>query len=186
MPTKSRWPLALAEITGQSLIKLLEPSCERIELAGSIRRGRPDLGDIELLCVPKVRVVKDMFGNPVSAESELEHRCMKLIAEGFLDYRPNVRGAITFGLWNQLMVHQGTGIPVEIFTATAEDWGMAMVVRTGPKDFNVRMMTRFRELGMEGHAYGGVTRRGDVLHCATEARVFELLGWEHLDPGDRH
>ena len=186
MPTKSRCPLALAEITGQSLIKLLETSCERIELAWSIRRGRLDVGDIELLCVPKVRVVQDMFGNPISAVSELENRCVELIAEGFLDYRPNVCGAITFGLWNKLVVHQATSIPVDIFTATTENWGMATVVRTGPKDFNVRMMTRFRELGMQGHAYGGVAKGGEVLHCPTEARVFELLGWEYLDPGDRH
>ena len=185
MTLKQRWPLALAEITGQSLIKLLEPSCERIELAGSIRRGRPGVGDIELLCVPRLQAVRDLFGNPIATESELDQRCKVLMADGFLAYRPNIRGAVTFGPSNKLMVHRATGIPVDIFSATTEDWGMAMVVRTGPKDFNVRMMSRFRELGLEGHAYGGVTRGGEVLNCPTEERVFELLRWDYSAPAER-
>ncbi len=59
-----------------------------------------------------------------------------------------------------------------------------MVVRTGPAAFNIRMMSRFRSLGMRGHAYGGVTgQAGETILCPTEAQVFELLGWPYLDPG---
>ena len=60
---------------------------------------------------------------------------------------------------------------------------MAMVVRTGPADFCRVMMSRFIDLGMAGHAYGGVTGRdGQTLGCPTEERVFELLGWEWQEP----
>ena len=63
---------------------------------------------------------------------------------------------------------------------------MSLVVRTGPKDFNVRMMSRFRELEMRGHAYGGVTdRNGNDVECPDEATVFGLLGWPWIPPEER-
>jgi len=31
----------------------LEPYCDRIEVAGSIRRQNPEVGDIEIVCIPK-------------------------------------------------------------------------------------------------------------------------------------
>ena len=46
-------------------------------------------------------------------------------------------------------------------------------------------MRRFQQLGMNGHAYGGVTRGGEELQCPTEESVFELLEWEYLAPWKR-
>ncbi len=34
--------------------KLLAPYCERIEIAGSIRRKKPEVKDIELVAIPKL------------------------------------------------------------------------------------------------------------------------------------
>ena len=60
------------------------------------------------------------------------------------------------------------------------------MVRTGPKDFNVRMMARFRELGMRGPAYGGVTdQEGNEIECPDEETVFRLLGWSWMPPERR-
>ena len=56
------------------------------------------------------------------------------------------------------------GIPVDIFTSTAENWGMAMAVRTGHADFNKAVMSRFLELGMAGHASGGMTGKDGQDH----------------------
>ena len=40
----------------------LAPHCERIEIAGSIRRGKPVVGDIEIVCVPHQVQAMDLFG----------------------------------------------------------------------------------------------------------------------------
>ena len=179
---KTRYPLELAEATGEFLVRQLAPFCRRIEIAGSIRRRRPDVGDIEVLVIPEDGQT-DLFGQPLSGESLLDQRCRALVDDGHLDYRLTKLGRRTFGPQNKLMVHTDTGIPVDIFSATEENWGMAMVVRTGPADFNRALMSRFLELGMQGHAYGGVTGRdGETLGCPTEERVFELLGWEWQEP----
>ena len=186
MTTKRRFPLALAEVTAQSLLDLLAPACQRIEVAGSVRRGRQDVGDIELLCVPRFEVQRDLFGQPVERVSLLDRRCLELIRSGHLDYRPNKAGALTFGPMNKLLLHQGTGIPVDVFTATAENWGMFLFVRTGPAGFIRQAMGRFRALGMAGHAYGGVTTAsGEVVNCPAEEDVFNLLGWDWLPPEAR-
>ena len=187
MTTKQRWPRDLAELAAQVLIRQLEDSCERIEIAGSIRRGVDQVGDIELLCIPRWRQAKNLFGDVVEVKSLLDERCADLVARGVLDYRPNINGVVTFGPQNKLMTLRGTGIPVDIFTAMQKNWGMAMMVRTGPKDFNIRMMARFQALGMRGHAYGGVTPAGaqEEIPCPFEEGVFRLLQWPYKPPEAR-
>ena len=47
------------------LVDDLESGCKRIEIAGSLRRGKPDVKDIEIAAIPRVTIepVKDMFGS---------------------------------------------------------------------------------------------------------------------------
>ncbi|MDP3063202.1 MAG: hypothetical protein Q8O40_08350, partial [Chloroflexota bacterium] len=132
--------------------------------------------------------LKDLWGkdlNPLEGVSLLDHRVIQLIKMGVLDYRLNVKGRRTFGPLNKLLVHIPSGIPVDLFSATAQNWGMALLVRTGPKGFNVRVMSRFRELGMAGHAYGGVTVNDAQAPCPNEVDVFNLLGWPFVPPERR-
>jgi DNA polymerase/3'-5' exonuclease PolX len=41
---------------------LLAPHCDRIEIAGSIRRQKADVGDIEIVAIPKTVTDGDLFG----------------------------------------------------------------------------------------------------------------------------
>ena len=45
--------LQKAKAIAEELKALLEPVCQRVEIAGSIRRQKPEVGDIELLVIPK-------------------------------------------------------------------------------------------------------------------------------------
>jgi len=45
----------------ETLKAALEGSCERIEIAGSIRRRKLDPVDIELLCIPRFDDGVDLF-----------------------------------------------------------------------------------------------------------------------------
>ena len=62
---------------------------------------------------------------------------------------------------------------------------MTLVVRTGPVERNVRMMTRFKQLNMTGHAYAGVTKDGQEIPCPDEETVFRLVGWPWVTPERR-
>ena len=179
-----RHDLVLAKGVADELVCLLAPHCERMEVAGSIRRRRSRVKDIELLCVSKVWSSQDLFGGLATNGYELDLKLDKLIADGaVLKKRLNKRGNPTYGEKNKLLTHVPSGIPVDIFSVPPANWGMALVVRTGPTAFNIRLMARFKEMGMRGHAYGGVTDQvGTELECPDEATVFRLLGWPWIPP----
>ncbi|HEU0022957.1 MAG TPA: hypothetical protein VFR55_14995 [Dehalococcoidia bacterium] len=178
---KQRHPLIEAEAVAQELRAILGPACQQIEVAGSIRRRVLQVGDIELLCVPGTG------GNQLhGASSIFEQEILGLIKTGVLVYRLDQRGRRTFGPWNKYLVHRPSGVPVDIFATTAQNRGMSLLVRTGPREWNIKVMSRFKALGMRGHAYGGVTdSHGRELGCPNEEGVFRLLGWRFVKPEDR-
>lgn len=51
---KMRWSLEEARVVAEMLVTQLEDCCERIIIAGSIRRNKSQVGDIELLFIPKI------------------------------------------------------------------------------------------------------------------------------------
>jgi len=109
-----------------------------------------------------------------------------LMVQGILAMRLNKRGYRMYGPKNKLMVHLPSGMAVDLFSTTEANWGMALFVRTGPKEWNIRAMSRFRELGMQGHAYRGVTdEEGNEVDCPDEQSVFRLLGWPYVPPERR-
>lgn len=186
MATKTRFPLEEAEKVAVGLQELLRPACERIEVAGSIRRRKAEVSDIELVAVPHYEDGVDMFGDVVERIDFLQTAIMGLVENRVL----KIRGG--YGPQNKLMQHVPTGIPVDIFSATVENWGMAMLVRTGPADFNKAVMSRLQQLGHRGHAYGGITLNAVDIHggrreitCPDEKDVFDVLGWEFIAPQER-
>lgn len=161
-----------AKVLAEELISLLSPACNRIVIAGSVRRQKPEPSDIELLVIPRGDCLDNMLKD--------------LMGQEILAMRLNKRGSRTYGPQNKLMVHLPSGMAVDIFSATEENWGMALFVRTGPKEWNIKAMSRFRQLSMQGHAYGGVTLSNGInFECPTEAIVFNLLGWPYTPPGKR-
>ena len=183
---RRRWPLREAKAVAEVLQTRLEPWCERIEIAGSIRRRARTIGDVELLCIPKYGGHQfDLFGATIQVDL-LAEGIQELMGQGVLALRLNAGGHKTFGPLNKLMVHIPSEIPVDIFSTQTANWGMALVVRTGPKEWNIKMMGRFKVLGMWGHAYGGVTDQdGREWSCPTEEEVFRLLKWSYLEPEKR-
>ena len=74
MSNKQRWPATTARKVADALAAELTPRCERIEIAGSLRRGKADVGDIEILYVPRigqVRVPGELFPRQGSLTDEL-------------------------------------------------------------------------------------------------------------------
>ena len=187
MTEKQRFPLARARSVAAALQLAFSPYVERIEIAGSIRRGREDVGDIELLYVPRLsEPPADLFGTPVGEpEDALDGAMNRQMKMGEMAKRPNKDGHFTYGPKNKLLIHRASGIPVDLFRTDQANWGMAMVVRTGPAAFNVQLMARFKTLGMAGHAYAGVTYNGAEVDCPTEREVFRHAQWDYLEPQER-
>jgi DNA polymerase/3'-5' exonuclease PolX len=185
MSDKERIPLADARRIAIAVLAELQPYCERIEIAGSIRRARDMIGDVEILCIPKP-TAHNLFGEPLS-DAVTDY--LSKLPPGWAK-RLSKAATPTFGKYNKLMLYRYPELfitfPVDIFSTTHENWGMALLIRTGPYEFNKAVMIRFRELGMRGHAYGGVTdAHGNEIPCPDEETVFRLLQWEYVPPEKR-
>ena len=187
MSGDKRWPYSEALAVAEELRDFLAGACKRIEIAGSLRRQREDVGDIELLCIPLE------LGLALGVDT-LDRAIQTLMVHDVLALRPDVKGRTTYGSQNKLMLHVLSGIGVDIFSTTTEHWGMAMVVRTGSAEFNIKMMARFRQLGFQGHAYpwngkgkqhGSISTPNGEIDCPTEEDVFRVLGWQYIDPRER-
>jgi len=146
--TKTRRPLEEMRTYAGWLVARLAPFCERLEIAGSIRRGRPDPADIELVAVPRHRPAAcDLWGNVVATTDELHAHCERLRAAGEFADRRGVDGKGAFGprykrlLWTPLDAPGVAPVPVDLFCATPATFGLHFLLRTGPGEFNVRLVT---------------------------------------------
>lgn len=183
---KIRYQYAVAMRVAENICESLRPLCENIIIAGSLRRRKPDVGDIEILYVARIENRPDgLFDtrnfNPVDELLEIALR------EGNLCKRPNVRGHFTWGEKNKLAVHLPSSIPVDFFATTKENWWCSLVIRTGGKETNLKLTTGAQRLGRTLNAYGaGITcSDGTVIPATSERHVFELCNVPYLDPENR-
>lgn len=184
--SKTRWPHAEALAVAEQLQAILSPACRRIAIAGSLRRRKPDVGDVELLFVPILTERPDgLFDRRiVDVCSEVVE---KLLADGVLAKRPNVNGHFTWGERNKLAIHVPSGIPVDLFGTSEANWFVSLVIRTGSKDTNLRLTNGAIRRGATLNAYGsGVTwSDGTQTPATSEEHVFEMCGVPYLPPHKR-
>jgi DNA polymerase/3'-5' exonuclease PolX len=189
MSDKPRFPATEAKAVAVELMRWLDPACERLVVAGSLRREKPTVGDVEIMYVPITGIgpdPSDMFAaHEVNFTDEVIATMEK---EGVLERRKNVAGRETFGPLNKLMRHRASGIPVDLFSEpNLADWWRSLVMRTGPKELNLRLITTASKRGVRVHAYGtGLTDlHGNPIACESEEQFFEICGAKYLEPKDR-
>lgn len=157
----------------QRLLAALAPNCERIELAGSLRRHKPLVGDIELVAIPCRPT--DLLGAPLAGPTYLDR---------FLDDR-----AVPFtkrgDKYQQFAYGRHT---VDLFLATPATWGSIYTIRTGSAEFSKWLVTA----QPHGAAPFGLVFQGGRLHAhgrllATpeETNVFNALGLAYIEPAER-
>lgn len=187
-PVKTKWPRATAEWTANVLIAELMPYVERIEIVGSVRRKKDEVGDVELLFIPKVADDQSDMFTPAKldlASEFIDH----LESIGVLAKRKSVAGHDAgWGAKNKLAVFVENGMPVDLFSTTLEDWFVSLVIRTGGKETNLMLTNGANKLNRTLNAYGsGVTDRktGIVTPATSERHVFELCGVTYAEPEGR-
>lgn len=186
---EQRWTHAEALNLAYRIAGYLNPFTERIEIAGSLRRCKPTVGDIEILYIPKWETRQssdDMFAS-------IRINLVDDILNGWLNTgkfakRQNTRSIFTWGEKNKLAVHCKTRVPVDFFATTEENWWVSLVIRTGSKETNLALTTGAQQRGLKLNAYGcGVTnlKTGEITPANSEQHVFELCGVPYREPKDR-
>lgn len=173
----------------------LAPFCVQIEIAGSIRRQRPNVGDIDLVCLPRgAEGQRDLISRCTRSG-----RCVKAGEQ----YR-------VFTLQNdvQLDVWFAHGPDTDLLgQTTPENFSTLFVCRTGSAAFNIYLAQRAKERGLhwnphaglmrvkggafvdyrdgEGRRRGTVAPIGDYITTPTEAAFFDALGMDFVKPEER-
>lgn len=186
-PGKTRWPAKVARRIGDELVEALTPRCEQVCIAGSLRRGKAEVGDIEILYVPRIGLIQrpgELFPKSGWLTDELLEQWL---TQGVLTKRPNKNGATAWGPLNKLAKHAASGVSVHLFATTRERWFVSLVVRTGSAEMNTQLAASALRRGLQLHAYGVIERTATGEHIApsSEREVFELCGVAYKEPTER-
>jgi DNA polymerase (family 10) len=159
-PAPGRAPIEAVYATAVSIRETLRTNApiERVEIAGSFRRGRETVGDLDVLVTSKdPEKVFDVFS------------ALPTIAE------VKMRGGT-----KETVVLRG-GLQVDLRVVEPEAFGAALQYFTGSKEHNVRLRSLARELGLKINEYG-VFRGEERVGGRTEEEVYGLLGLAWIPP----
>lgn len=186
--TKVRLPLKDAEVLSNVIVKVLEPFCHRVEVAGSVRRKKETVGDIEIVCEPVIveNPQVDLFGKPQGTIDVFDDRLKAIMKTGLLELHPTdpKNGQRYKKLWCP------KGVQVDLFIVRPPScWGVIFTLRTGPSAFNIDLVTRARELGMRVNE-GQLEKENApgswiVIKTPEEKDLFEALGLNWIPPEAR-
>ena len=199
MSTGARIPLLEARQIAEEFARLFEGCWERWVIAGSIRRQKPDIGDVEHVVIPRFAEVKvasgepSLFGGDRAVKTEtvntLWAKADELLAAGVVAqaeygetrstrWGPKYRGIV----WR--------GTKHEIFTADANNFGSVLAIRTGPSEFSKAAVMKLNADGLyrqaEGYLrYASGASAGQIKPCPDEEMFFDAVGWKYKAPEER-
>lgn len=165
--------LRAARAVASEMVEALRPYCERIAVAGSIRRGRDWVNDIEIVAIPKSKLKApdmDIFGEPLGKPTVARDTGFIMVVDSLADRM--LKGKISDGRYVQFFT--GTGTKVDLFMCAPDTWGYIYTTRTGSADFMRTMAARWEQLGYKG-VEGQLTRFGKPVPTPEEADLFDLL-----------
>jgi DNA polymerase (family 10) len=157
-----RYLLSYAENMAEELAGVLRgPGVDSITPAGSLRRGRETVGDLDLLVTgAEAGAALDRF----AAYSRVE----EVLGRGE----------------NKASAKVGReGLQVDVRALPPASFGAALQYFTGSKDHNVALRTRAVKMGLKLSEYGLFRSDGDARVAGeTEAGVYEALGLPWIPP----
>ncbi len=177
--------LSFAEDRAAELVEHLRPACHRVKIAGSIRRREPEVGDIEVVCIPKVPT--NLLGEPDLSQP---HDVARKLEELGIRPRRNSKGRrIAWG--QRALIGELEDVPIDVFCVLPPaQWGALFAIRTGPADFSKWLVTRALSRGLrckDGRLVveNGGESDGSEIPTPTEALFFSALGLDFIPPTER-
>jgi DNA polymerase/3'-5' exonuclease PolX len=143
----------------------LAPYCERIETAGSIRRAKPVVNDIDMVLIEKPEAVL-LMTNP-------------LFSMGLA--KPN-------GPDMKRLYLPEDNITVDIYIATPDSWATLLLIRTGSKENNIRLCSLARTKGwhLKADGDGLLDEEGNRIAGDSEESIYAALGTDYQHPSQRN
>jgi DNA polymerase (family 10) len=163
--------LSQAEKLAKKILAELSPFCERIEIAGSIRRRRPAVNDIDIVALPAF--------DQVNALRERVLRNTSPISDGKEIILTRLSNGVQLDLWIADRPHR------DLFSKRPTNFGVLLLSRTGSKEHNIWLCQRAESLGRRLNPHHGVFEQRRCLASASEEDVFAALNLDFIPPERR-
>jgi DNA polymerase/3'-5' exonuclease PolX len=192
--------LAHSQSFARKIVDWLSPYCHRLEIAGSIRRARPQCADIDIVCIPKVTEEKDMLGSVLNRNN----RCLWFLKKYVAEYaapasaapRPRfVSGGEKEG---KQCIIELPKCQLDLWFACEKTFASRLLMRTGSKEHNIWLATRAADYGLHWFPYFGFCPEskaalggdrafelGHILPAASEADLYRHLRLDFIPPEHR-
>ena len=160
--------LQKAKQIAERIMAELSPHCERIAIAGSIRRNKPEVKDIEIVAIPKHYDV-GLFETGIAA---VVNRWQK------------VKGELPCRYTQRILPD---GIKLDLFFAEYSNWGLIFAVRTGSAEYSHKVLaTAWVKAGYnskDGHLYDKAGHRYSIRE---EKDLYSRIGLPYVSPEMRN
>ncbi|MCA9971893.1 MAG: DNA polymerase/3'-5' exonuclease PolX [Anaerolineales bacterium] len=155
-PLGDAWPVAHAILAELAAL----PGVTQTAVAGSLRRMRDTIGDVDLLLAAD------------NAAPIMSHFCAMPQVERILGQGPTK---------SSVLLH--SGLQVDLRVLPAARWGTLLCYFTGSKNHNVRLRERALKKGwtLNEHALTPLDGSPEIL-CATEAELYAALDLPYIPP----
>ena len=175
--------LQQASENATKIVESIMSSCQRAQVAGSVRRKKPNVKDIEI-----VAIVKDwdnLFKNLSSFGKFIKPGVSEIIPWA---PRKNAK---------YLRMMLDIDLKLDLFIASPENWGGLLMMRTGSgvgpdgnpfNGFTPAMFARWKKVSNGGRMSGCMPLLPDskaVVVLREEIDYFNLLGVQWVEPVDR-
>lgn len=159
-----KFPQGDAMDAAREILAALDESghVERAEYAGSLRRGKDYVGDVDLLAI---------------AAGDAADKAMDVL----IDYR-RVEEVLAHG-GTKSSVRLDNGLQVDLRVLEAEHYGAALMYFTGSKEHNVALRARAQTKGWTLNEYAlRQVDTEDVVASKTEEGIYKKLGLQYIAP----
>ena len=161
--TKGRTLLSRAYENGEKLVQYMKAMkrIEQIELAGSIRRMKETIGDIDIL------VSSD--SNPIP------------IMDHFVDYPDKKEVLVKGKTKTSILLSDDTHVDLRV--VKPESFGSAMQYFTGSKAHNIKLRSMAIKKGLKISEYGVFKKEnGEYVAGKNEKEVYNAIGLPYIEP----
>lgn len=164
--------LEKARKIADKLVELLEPHCERISIAGSIRREKPEVKDIEIVCIPKPYET-GIFESGIAT---------------VVNKWPKVKGELPCKYTQRIIhVHEILGswsgkINLDLFFAVPGNWGLILAIRTGSAKFSHEALAKRWVAKGYNSIDGWLHKNGKPIAVPEEEDLFRIINLDVIDP----
>jgi DNA polymerase (family 10) len=165
-----RFHLDVAEQEAERLvshIRAIGKAIESVMPAGSLRRGKETVGDLDLLVT--------------LAPGKHTPKTIEAISEQILRF-PEIDQTLAHGE-NKVSFVLKTGLQVDVRLLEKESFGAALLYFTGSKEHNVALRSRANKMGYTLNEYALATLKGErPVARETEEAIYAKLGLDYVPP----